>query len=150
MTNTEVLKKIEELQDNGKYDDAANLFLETTNTKLTYSFVGTVTSNQAFGDDSNILMNRYSVTLDACGELYTFDFHDSNHNLVNNIKPSFYSILTCIGDSYPDTFKDFCSDFGYDNDSIRAEQTYEDCLEQYEEIERLYDQEELKMLQSIA
>ena len=41
-----------------------------------------------------------------------------------NNHPTAYDLLTCITKSGPGSFEDFCSEFGYDNDSRSAEKTW--------------------------
>ena len=43
-----------------------------------------------------------------------------------------YDILCCIGCDLqtPDTFEDFCAEYGYDTDSRKAFETFEQCLAQ--------------------
>lgn len=62
--------------------------------------------------------------------------------------PSAYDVLSCLTKSDPGTFKDFCGDYGYNDDSIKAFETYRavqdewaavgrmfnDCLEELQEI----------------
>jgi len=63
-------------------------------------------------------------------------------------KPSLYDILTCLTKSDPGTFEDFCSEYGYSDDSRKALDLYfavqkewlacnnmfHDCLEELQEI----------------
>ena len=54
----------------------------------------------------------------------TFDFWNSISERGQPLTP--YSVLACIsGDIYcPETFAAFCSDYGYEEDSRKAEQTF--------------------------
>jgi hypothetical protein len=64
-------------------------------------------------------------------------------------KPSEYDILACITKYDPGTFNDFCSDFGYDNDSKKAEKTYFAIQEEWENVRRIFTEEQLEELQEI-
>lgn len=63
--------------------------------------------------------------------------------------PSAYDVLTCITKYDPCSFEDFCSDFGYDNDSRKAEETYNSVMEDWEQISTLFDDEQLELLREI-
>lgn len=63
--------------------------------------------------------------------------------------PSAYDILTCLTKYNPYTFEDFCGDFGYDEDSRSAEQTYNYVKEEWKYISFLFDTEQLEQLREI-
>lgn len=57
----------------------------------------------------------------------TFDFWSSIADMEKGVKTvGAYDVLACIsGDvNCPDTFKDFCGEYGYEADSIKALQTF--------------------------
>jgi hypothetical protein len=59
-----------------------------------------------------------------------------------------YSILACISSDYyiPDTFEDFCHEFGYDTDSMKAESIYHDCLFQSKQLKKVFTDAEIQCL----
>jgi len=65
-------------------------------------------------------------------------------------QPSAYSLLACISVSYCEDFNDFCCEFGYDNDSISALNTWKEVRRQDIELQKLYDEKELEMLHEIV
>ena len=52
--------------------------------------------------------------------------------------PSLYDILACLTKSDPGTFADFCSDYGYDTDSIKARDLYFAIQEEWSNVNRLF------------
>ena len=60
-----------------------------------------------------------------------------------------YDVLTCIQKNDPGSFDDFCSDFGYDSDSRRAEAVYFAVQKEWIKVVRFFTSEELKELQTI-
>ena len=46
-------------------------------------------------------------------------------------------------------FEEFCSEFGYDNDSIKALRTFESCEEQTKNFYRLFNEEEREILREL-
>jgi hypothetical protein len=64
--------------------------------------------------------------------------------------PSAYSILSAIEKSDPGTFRDFCGNYGYGEDSMRAHRTYLAVQEEYASAARFFTAAELDELQEIA
>jgi hypothetical protein len=65
--------------------------------------------------------------------------------------PSAYDVLACIsGDTYtPDTFADFCGEFGYETDSIKALQTFRRCSTFAKRLRAFFTTAELEQLAEI-
>lgn len=59
----------------------------------------------------------------------TFDFFGSIADAEKNTPPTPYSVLACISsDAHtPETFKDWCDEYGDDPDSLKALQTFRRC-----------------------
>lgn len=65
------------------------------------------------------------------------------------VKVQAYDVLACITKSDPGTFDDFCSEFGYDTDSRKAEQVYYAVVKEWRNVERFFTTDELTELQEI-
>lgn len=76
------------------------------------------------------------------------DKEDSEHRGMKH-KPTAYSILAGLY-SPVDSFKDFCANFGYSEDSMEALKTYDAVKEQNEKLESIFTSEELEALSEIA
>ncbi len=63
--------------------------------------------------------------------------------------PTPYDVLTCLQKYDPDTFENFCSEFGYDTDSRSAEKTYNAVMAEYINLKILYSDEELEQMAEI-
>lgn len=63
--------------------------------------------------------------------------------------PTVYNILACLTKNDPETFEDFCSNFGYDADSKRAERVYNAVKDEWKGMQVLFNDEELTELQEI-
>lgn len=66
-----------------------------------------------------------------------------------NAVPSVYDILACLTKSDPGTFEDFCSNFGYDEDSRTAERIYFSVQKEYAQLARLFTPEQMEELAEI-
>jgi len=63
--------------------------------------------------------------------------------------PTAYDVLVCVQKYNPGTFENFCSDFGYDTDSRKAESVYKVVKDEYQNIAMLYNENEIALLQEI-
>lgn len=63
--------------------------------------------------------------------------------------PTNYDILACLTKYDPGIFEDFCSEFGYDTDSIRAEKTYNAVKNEYMNVINLYSDTEIEQLAEV-
>ncbi len=73
-----------------------------------------------------------------------FDLKQTAHKT-----PSAYDLLYCLTKNDPGSFKDFCGDFGYDEDSRKAEKTYIAVMEEWHNVSRFFSAEEIQDLQEI-
>ncbi len=72
-------------------------------------------------------------------------------NEVKKIKERLlYDVLTCCGMDYNISidFDDFCSNFGYDNDSIKAKNTWEKSLKQSSKLQKIFNDDDVSCLPS--
>lgn len=78
---------------------------------------------------------------------YTFSFGQSI--AFGSKKPTMYDILTCMTKHDPGSFENFCSEYGYDTDSIKASKIYTAVCREFEAMERLFTEEILEEMQEI-
>jgi hypothetical protein len=62
---------------------------------------------------------------------------------------SAYDLLACITKYDPGTFKGFCEDFGYSDDSMKAFDVYRAVQEEYSKMRRFFTSAELEEMQEI-
>lgn len=98
-------------------------------------------------DDDKTPRDIYKLKLSRAGKSYTFKFGQSIADAGR--KPSMYDVLACLTKYDPESFENFCSAYGYDTDSRRAEKTYRAVVKEYEAVERLFGDilEELREIQ---
>ena len=143
-----------------KYDKLKENYEALTNDKGYYN-KGAYTIANGIGLKMKVLSNEYSTThfndnigryvfkirLIKGGKQYTFNFGQSVAE--GNNEPTLYDVLTCLQKYDVGTFEDFCDDFGYDNDSRTAEKTYNAVAKEFQAMERLFNSDELDLLQII-
>lgn len=101
------------------------------------------------------MVNKYRVTLKNKKHSYEYEFFDSIKNTKDNnsLKYDFYSVLAGMGIYTPDSFDEFCSEFGYEfkNESeyIKTKSIHLACLEQNKNLRKLFTVSELDMLSEI-
>lgn len=60
-----------------------------------------------------------------------------------------YDLLAAITKNDPGTFEDFCSEYGYDTDSRKAEEVYRAVVKEYAKVRKFFTPAELEALQEI-
>ena len=81
----------------------------------------------------------------------SFDFWTSIVDTAKNKIPTEYDILACISSDYytPDTFEEFCANYGYDNDSIKAQNAFKRCLKFAKKLRTFFTESEAEKQQEI-
>lgn len=113
--------------DLSKYDEQAEKFL--ANFGLTFRAEYLDTAAPPWG--AEVHGDRYRVTLRRTDRTarpgrISFPYWGSASDAQAGRSPTPYDVLACLSSDIacPDTFEDFCYDFGYDEDSRAAEATY--------------------------
>lgn len=141
---------------NNEYKEKAEKFLRDTNTVIYIEKAVPQTTplwvkkGEKHGVD-------YSVRLK--NSKHCFDFHywgsisDAeriSHGEWRGTEPNAYHILSCLGINMGNvSFSEFCDNFGYDTDSITAEKTFNACINEYNNLKKLFTQSELEKLAEI-
>jgi hypothetical protein len=64
-------------------------------------------------------------------------------------RPGAYDVIACMQKYDPGTFENFCSEFGYDEDSRAAERIYFACQNEYSQLAKIFTPEQLEEMQEI-
>lgn len=65
-------------------------------------------------------------------------------------KPSAYSVLACLTKNDPDTFENFCGDFGYNTDSRKAFDTYLVVQAEWAKVRKFFTKTEIERIKEIT
>jgi hypothetical protein len=117
-----------------EYTKQADDFLKETGATIKIKF-------KKYGkhfDDDKQSRNIYRINLKRDGKSYNFDFGQSIDSTEKNEAPTSYDILSCLQKYDVGSFEDFCSDFGYDNDSRKAKKTYHAVLKEFQGVNYLF------------
>lgn len=123
------------------YEKTMNEVLKENNINVDIVYVG---KSLVDWDIERNLHNYYIVTLKRNNKEMRFDFWDSVKNTREGKKPTNYDVVACLEWYEVGTFQDFCFNFGYNEDSIRALNTYLKCQKQQEELFAIIPEEKIK------
>ena len=88
-------------------------------------------------------------------ELYDLSYAEKSkanrelQKLKDNAKPDEYDVVSCLQMYDVGTFSDFCNEFGFDEDSRKAERMYIATINEYKSLERIFTEEQLEILRNI-
>ena len=117
------------------HEKQANDFLQKTGATLKADLLG----NFPYFDSDKESRDVYQITITRGGRKpWTFRFGQSIRNSDGVTKPTAYDVLSCVQRYDIGTFDDFCSDFGYDTDSRKAEKTYFAVQREVSECQRIF------------
>lgn len=145
----QLTQTISELIEAREYDKAAGTFLTQTGSKLTVKFLK---YDYHFpGDKDKRDIYRVTLSRKIAGKVrkMSFNFGQSLNDTSKGIAPRPYSILACLTKYDPETFEDFCSNYGYDTDSRSAERIYKAVVKEYNNLTRLYTPDELEAMAEV-
>lgn len=130
-----------------EYIQQAEKFLKDTNTMLGIEYKEYGSMNW---DEDGQKRDIYICTLENKNGKYSFDFGQSINGTKMGEQPTIYDILSYLHISYCEDFNDFCYMYGYDNDSIKAFNTYKAVEEEEKELQKLFNEEQIEMLNEIC
>jgi len=82
----------------------------------------------------------YTCRLKANNRQYTFKFGQSLAK--HGVEPELKDVLECFTWYNPNSFEDFCKDYGYNNDPISAYKIYKSVMKEYKALLRMFGSEE--------
>lgn len=152
------------------YQKQAIDFLAKTNSTITFEYLKT----DFHFEDDKFKRDIYLITIKRGERSFTFEFGNSlmssgkywkHGNYKNGITsdnkayficdweknksfspPNEYSILSCLTKYDPGTLENFCSDYGYDTDSISASKVYKAVINEWYNVAMLWSDDEIDEL----
>lgn len=129
-----------------KYEIQAEKFLKETNTTFKAEFLK---NGLHFDDDTPRDIYKITLKRKEKGIYWVFNFGQSINNSDGKTKPNSYDILASLTSYNPDSFEEFCSSYGYDEDSRKAERIYNRVVKEWNNIKNIWSEEEIEKLQEI-
>jgi hypothetical protein len=96
--------------------------------------------------------DKYTVTLSKPGNgRLSFSFWNSLDAMQKGKDLRPHAVLSCISSDAccPETFEDFCAEYGYDQDSRKAWATFKRCDAFRERLQRFFTEQEIEALGQI-
>ena len=105
------------------------------------------TQDKYFDDDKES-RNIYRVYVTYNEKTISFKFGDSIHNTNMGIELDDEAVLNTICSDYycVDDFSEFCSEYGYDQDSRKAEKIFKNCQIQSAKLHKLFEDADIEKL----
>lgn len=127
------------------YEKQAVAFLESTNSTMKIEYLK---NDLHFSTDTE-KRDIYKVTLKRDTKSFKFNFGQSINKTKSGEAPTAYDVLACLTKYDPESFEDFCSNYGYDTDSRNAKNIYKAVKKEYLNLCTLYTAQELEKLAEI-
>lgn len=143
------------INNDGDVRDIYNITLKRGSRSFNFEFGQSVFNSQYYQDTRH--RDRTYTLSGGCrtGHYKLLDIEKymkggNSLKLIKGKAPSFYDVITCLPFYNPGTFDDFCSDYGLSNDSIKALDSYKELYRQWEEMQKLFNDDELEVLSNIV
>lgn len=141
---------------NFNYNEQAENFLKKTQTAFKAEFL----ENRKYFEDDQAARDVYIITLTRGSRIFKFTFGQSlekskyflleknknNKNLLKEITPTAYDVLAGLQKYDVGSFDNFCIEFGYNSDSIKAKKIYHAVVKEFNEVQKLWSDQEINEL----
>lgn len=129
-----------------EYKKQAENFLKNTGATLEFEFYG-IDTNPVW--DDGIRRAKYRFVLKTKRGQYTGYFWDSQRNTENKVKPTAYDLLTCLTDTDPGTYEEFCYEFGYEPTEKSSEKVYKAVCKEWAGVNWVFTEAQISELAEI-
>lgn len=150
-TNTTIdivfLKNGKHFIDDKEDRDIYKITLKRGARKYVFNFGQSIANSSHYVDVH--LSNKPRISKEKAIQIYGNTILGLKRSFRNGKVPSAYDVLACLQKYDVGTFKNFCDEFGYNTDSIKAENTYKAVVNEYQSLCTLYSDAELEKLQEI-
>lgn len=128
------------------YQLEAQEALVKCNAKMTITLSNTKTPKnwESKGDH-----NHYRVTIKTSLGRYSFDFWGSINDAREGKDPTEYDVIACLEWNTPESFEDFCAEYGYEEDSRKAENIWKDCRKMTKRLNAIFTESQIEILSEI-
>jgi len=126
------------------YQQQATDFLAKHNIAFSFKLTNTKTPDW---ENNGQQRNHFVATLKQGKKRMSFDYFDSIKNFESGkTEITAYDALTICSSEIncPDSFEDFCGEFGYDEDSRKAEKTFRALKKSSDKLKKFFDTEEIR------
>ena len=136
--------------------DIYEITIQRENRKIVFTFANSIANSGfyiQFGVRKIIIPQEFIKYNDAQIKINSMNFTREVIEPIDKIHrpttPTNYTILSCLQKYEVGTFADFCSEFGYSEDSRAAEKTYKAVCKEYDNVFKIWNDLEIEKLQEI-
>lgn len=136
-----------EQKNESNYVTNANKVLADMGIKFKATFI----KNSAHFDGDKLTRDIFRVTLSRVGKRFSVRFGQSiiKSDYKGGNPPTAYDVLASLTKSDPESFDWFCKNYGYDEDSRKAEKIYKAVCKEWKQVSNFFTPHELEILQEI-
>ena len=124
--------------------------------KFSFDFGNSIANSGKYKGHKHLCLNnfgKYLFTEDEIKEIRKKDIFSIKYNEIK-LNPDFkeptaYDVLACLTKYDVGTFEDFCSEFGYDEDSKTADKIYTTVCREFDNVCKIWTDVEIELLQEI-
>ena len=131
--------------------DVYDVKIERGKRKFKFEFGNSIADSQYYQDlqfsDRKYTLNGGCLT--GRYRIVDMDRYSTYIKLMPGKSPSEYSILSCLTKYDPESFENFCSEYGYDEDSRTAERTYNAVVKEWQNVCMIWADDEIEELREI-
>ncbi len=153
-TNTTI--KVDFIKNDKYFDndkETRDIYNITLSNSRVYSFLfgNSIASSGEYKILDNLLIKKFGKTTISAIEHSKLNPHDKRECILNKEfkTPSAYDVLSCLTKYDPGTLEDFCSEYGYDADSKKAEKIYLSVREEFINVRQIFTEKQLELLREI-
>jgi len=149
------LKSGKHFDDDKEDRDIYSITITRGSRKYTFNFGNSTASSGKYVGHKHMCTNRwgkYKFTEQEYKKMNRFETAPSQADVKKNPnfkEPSEYDILACLTKYDPGTLDNFCSEYGYEADSKKADKTYHAVRDEYVALCSLFNDEELGLMSEI-
>lgn len=130
--------------------DIYEITLSSKGRSYVFKFGNSINNSGQYKLLDNALIKKFGRSKISANEYKNLGYYKKEAIINKNFKkPTAYDVLACLTKYDPGTLENFCSEFGYDVDSKKAERTYMSVKEEWMNITRLYSESEMELLREI-
>lgn len=130
-----------------EYTTIAENLLKSMNVKFKTKFV----KYYFHFDDDKERRDIFRVSFQRGAKRFSLNFGQSLNESTGtgDNPPTSYEVLACITKYEPDSFESFCSEYGYNTDSRKAERVYKSVVKEWNKVNNFFSEQEIEQLQEI-
>lgn len=130
--------------------DIYKITIQRGQRKISFEFGNSIAHSGRYIGAKHMCLNSYGKYM--FNDIKEARYDIQTHGIVKNDKfkePTAYDVLACLQKYDVGSLSDFCSEFGYDEDSKKAGKVYVAVCKEYDNVCKIWTDDEISQLQEI-